>query len=68
MHNSLRKALTFVGGHAGILIPLFEQNGELRVLLTQRSDFLSSHGGEVSFPGGKTDPGEGKEAHIVGRF
>ncbi len=45
--------------HAGILVPLYEdEGGEVRVLLTERSADLSSHAGEVSFPGGKTDEGE----------
>jgi 8-oxo-dGTP pyrophosphatase MutT (NUDIX family) len=45
--------------HAGILVPLYEdERGALRVLLTERSAELNSHGGEVAFPGGKTDEGE----------
>lgn len=44
--------------HAGILVPLFEENGEIRFLLTERSANLRSHGGDVCFPGGKTDEGE----------
>jgi 8-oxo-dGTP pyrophosphatase MutT (NUDIX family) len=46
--------------HAGILVPVYEDGltGELHVLFTERSADLNTHGGEVSFPGGKTDPGE----------
>ena len=40
---------------ASVLIPLMESECELFVLLTQRSDQLSSHAGQVSFPGGKQD-------------
>ena len=38
-----------------MLIPLLESEGELFVLLTQRSEHLHSHAGQVSFPGGKQD-------------
>ncbi|DBB13087.1 TPA: hypothetical protein ACH3X3_005816 [Trebouxia sp. C0006] len=42
---------------AAVLVPLFEDNdGVVRVLLTQRSANLSSHKGEVCLPGGKRDP------------
>jgi len=40
---------------ASVLIPLLEAEGELFVLLTQRSEHLRSHAGQVSFPGGKQD-------------
>ncbi|XP_066569915.1 peroxisomal coenzyme A diphosphatase NUDT7 [Amia ocellicauda] len=41
---------------ASVLIPLFVRNGELRVLMTVRSQELNTSGGEVCFPGGKYDP------------
>ena len=40
---------------ASVLIPLLESEGELFILLTQRSEHLRSHAGQVSFPGGKQD-------------
>ncbi|CAI8591048.1 unnamed protein product [Vicia faba] len=41
---------------AAVLICLFEdQNGNLRVILTQRASSLSTHAGEVALPGGKRD-------------
>ena len=43
---------------AAVLVALFEEDGEARVLLTVRSSDLRSHQGEVAFPGGKLDPGE----------
>ena len=43
---------------AAVLVALFEEEGEARVLLTVRSSLLRSHQGEVAFPGGKLDPGE----------
>jgi 8-oxo-dGTP pyrophosphatase MutT (NUDIX family)/RimJ/RimL family protein N-acetyltransferase len=43
---------------AAVLIPLFEEDGEVRVVLTRRSSSLRSHRGEVSFPGGRLDADE----------
>ncbi len=44
---------------SAVLVPLFpDQDGTLSVLLTRRSWDLRTHKGEVSFPGGRTDPGE----------
>jgi 8-oxo-dGTP pyrophosphatase MutT (NUDIX family) len=37
---------------AGVLVPLFERNGELHVVLTQRTDEVKHHKGQISFPGG----------------
>jgi 8-oxo-dGTP pyrophosphatase MutT (NUDIX family) len=49
------------GPLAAVLVPLFESDGETRVVLTRRSSALRSHTGEVSFPGGRVDPGESLE-------
>lgn len=43
---------------AAVLVPLFEEGGEARVLLTVRAADLSSHAGQVAFPGGSLHPGE----------
>lgn len=43
---------------SAVLIALFEEQSEARVLLTRRSTRLNSHRGEVSFPGGRVDVGE----------
>ena len=40
---------------AAVLVPITRNNLEPEVLLTLRSKALSSHAGEVSFPGGKKD-------------
>ena len=41
--------------HAAVLVPLVLRN-ELMVLLTLRTAQLSTHSGQVAFPGGKQDP------------
>jgi 8-oxo-dGTP pyrophosphatase MutT (NUDIX family) len=43
---------------SAVLVALFEEGGEARVLLTRRSTLLRTHRGQVSFPGGRIDPGE----------
>jgi len=50
------------GAPAAVLVPLFEDDGETRVVLTRRAAHLRTHTGEVSFPGGRLDPGEAPEA------
>jgi len=44
--------------NAAVLAVLFEEAGEARLILTRRASHLRSHRGEVSFPGGRLDPGE----------
>ena len=50
---------------ASVLIPLLEEEGELFVMLTQRSEQLRSHAGQVSFPGGKQDPQDANSLETV---
>lgn len=40
---------------ASVLIPLLEIEGDIFVMLTERSNQLSSHAGQVAFPGGKEE-------------
>ncbi len=47
---------------AGVLVPLVLGPRPLRTLLTLRPDHLRRHPGEVSFPGGRPEPGEDAEA------
>ncbi len=49
------------GAPAAVLVALFEGDGETRVVLTRRAAHLRTHTGEVSFPGGRLDPGEDPE-------
>ncbi|MDP1536986.1 MAG: CoA pyrophosphatase [Burkholderiales bacterium] len=41
---------------AAVLVPLVNRAGGVQVLLTQRSEHLRDHGGQVSFPGGRVEP------------
>ena len=41
---------------AAVLVPLIRRPEGLTVLLTKRTDHLNDHAGQVSFPGGRTDP------------
>lgn len=43
---------------AAVLCAVFDDDGQAAVVLTRRSQRLRSHTGEVSFPGGRIDPGE----------
>lgn len=43
---------------AAVLCALFEDAGQCEVVLTRRSSRLRSHTHQVSFPGGRIDPGE----------
>lgn len=41
-----------------VLILLYEQDNHTFFPLTKRPDYLGTHGGQVSFPGGKAEAGE----------
>ena len=41
---------------AAVLVPLVERARRLTVLLTQRTEHLSHHAGQISFPGGRVEP------------
>ena len=56
-------------GRAAVLIAFWPEAGDVRCVLTRRATTLSTHQGQVAFPGGRVDPGEGwqqaalREAH-----
>ena len=43
---------------SAVNIPMFVKDDEYHILLTRRSFKVSSHKGQISFPGGKFHPGE----------
>jgi 8-oxo-dGTP pyrophosphatase MutT (NUDIX family) len=40
---------------AAVLMPLYERDGDLHVVLMKRTDKVAHHRGEISFPGGGVD-------------
>ncbi len=43
---------------AAVLVPLISRDGEVTVLLTQRSAHLNDHPSQISFPGGRVEGGD----------
>jgi len=43
---------------AAVLVPLVEYPQGISVLLIQRTEHLNNHAGQISFPGGKAEPGD----------
>ena len=54
---------------AAVLVPIFDWPANPGLVLTERRHDMRRHAGEISFPGGRADPGEGpvecalREAH-----
>jgi len=43
---------------AAVLVPLYQNGGEWHLLLTERTNTVEDHKGQVAFPGGRVDPGD----------
>ncbi|HET7863397.1 MAG TPA: CoA pyrophosphatase [Burkholderiaceae bacterium] len=43
---------------AAVLVPLVVHEAGVRVLLTRRTEHLRDHAGQISFPGGRVEPGD----------
>src|SRR5207249_2869220 len=43
---------------AAVLVPIIQHPDGLTVLFTQRTAHLKAHSGQVSFPGGRAEPGD----------
>jgi 8-oxo-dGTP pyrophosphatase MutT (NUDIX family) len=50
---------------AAVLVPLVEHETGLTVLLTQRAETLKDHAGQISFPGGRIEPGDKDAWHAA---
>ncbi len=44
---------------AAVLVPVVDRGPELTVIFTLRTDDLPDHAGQISFPGGRLEPGDG---------
>jgi 8-oxo-dGTP pyrophosphatase MutT (NUDIX family) len=44
---------------AAVLVPLVDRPDGVTVLLTRRTEHLHHHAGQISFPGGRIEPGDG---------
>jgi len=44
-----------------VLILLYQENDVIKFPLTKRPEYLGAHGGQISLPGGKAEPGEAVE-------
>ncbi len=51
------QAITATPTAAAVLVPVTERT-EPGVLLTQRTETLRNHAGQIAFPGGRADPGD----------
>jgi len=50
---------------AAVLMPLYEADGETRIVLIKRPETMSSHRGEIAFPGGKFEPGADSDLRVT---
>ncbi len=50
---------------AAVLVPVVNRPNGLSVLLTQRTDHLNNHAGQISFPGGKADVEDASAEHTA---
>mgnify|MGYP001593804776 CR=1 FL=1 len=79
MTSSLARLVARLAGHtrrvieagdscpAAVLVPIVMRSGEPWLVFTQRHADLRSHGGQISFPGGKTDEGDADPAATARR-
>jgi 8-oxo-dGTP pyrophosphatase MutT (NUDIX family) len=50
---------------AAVLVPLYERDGETWVIFIKRPETMSTHRGEIAFPGGKFDPGVDPDLRVT---
>ena len=68
--NSREPRVVDAGGtsgyrHAGVLVPLLEEDGVCKVLFTQRTHRVEHHKGRISFPGGGVEEKDGSIEETV---
>src|SRR5438105_4085055 len=50
---------------AAVLVPIIARPEDLTVLFTRRTEQLKSHSGQISFPGGRAEPGDPSPQHTA---
>src|SRR3989442_5502241 len=50
---------------AAVLVPLIRRESGLTVLFTRRTAHLNDHAGQISFPGGRCEPGDAYAAETA---
>jgi 8-oxo-dGTP pyrophosphatase MutT (NUDIX family) len=63
--SRVRAALPAKPVPAAVLVPLVEHVTGMTVLLTQRAETLKDHAGQISFPGGRIEPGDKDAWHAA---
>jgi len=58
LSSQFRHLLPVEPAAAAVLVPIVDRTSGLTVLLTQRASHLRRHGGQISFPGGRLEPGD----------
>jgi 8-oxo-dGTP pyrophosphatase MutT (NUDIX family) len=62
-YRAPREPLLIPGGRdAAVLLPVFEEDGQARIVLTRRPETMPSHRGDIAFPGGKIEPDLDRDA------
>jgi 8-oxo-dGTP pyrophosphatase MutT (NUDIX family) len=56
--TALRSLLPKQLSPAAVLVPIVERDEGLTILLTRRATHLKHHAGQISFPGGRVEPGD----------
>lgn len=59
LNPDLRPTAPRVLKDAAVLVPVVDHEDGPTLLLTRRTDHLTKHAGQIAFPGGRLDPGEG---------
>jgi 8-oxo-dGTP pyrophosphatase MutT (NUDIX family) len=50
---------------AGVMMPIFEKDGDIFIVLTKRTEMVRAHKGEVSFPGGMCEEEDGSKLNTA---
>ena len=50
---------------SSVLILLYHHDGKIHIPLTKRHDYKGTHGGQISFPGGKHEVGDSSREHTA---